>query len=633
MLYNIDFEIVAFVFLTVLYIHHKIHYTTRHILNKQFRELTLATLIMIATDILSAIGISYYDRIPTLLIKVLNGANFVSAALISYSFATYLRISIRKKNEKYVWKVNQVIYWFFLISSIVNLFVPFYFDFNSQGYVHGPLYLLQPTVTYYFMVYSAIVLIKYHKQLEKKEIITLGGYIFSILIFGVVQVFLTPYVLLTGVASGIALIIILFSLETPDYGKLLVTLDDLEKARTEAENAKAVAEAANHAKSEFLANMSHEIRTPINAIVGMNEMILRECEDPTIHEYAQNVDSAGETLLSIVNSILDFSKIESGKLELVLEDYELETMLKDVFQMISVRAEKKDIHFSYSIDGTLPSRVIGDSVRVSQILLNILNNAVKYTKEGSIVVQVTRESVEDEKVLMKFVCSDTGIGIREEDMGKLFQSFQRLELSKNKSIEGTGLGLVITKRLVDLMGGEISVESTYGKGTSFTVLLSQTVKDATSIDEKKASMDGKEIRINKNSTSFIAPKASVLVVDDIKMNISVIKGLLKRSQIQIDSAMSGAECIEKMKEKHYDVVLLDHMMPDMDGIETLQNIKAQGLDKENVIFVALTANAISGAREYYLRNGFADYLSKPVKSDLLEEKMMEYLQEYIESNV
>ena len=381
---------------------------------------------------------------------------------------------------------------------------------------------------------------------------------------------------------------------------------------------------ASQAKSAFLANMSHEIRTPINAILGMNEMILREVDRPSIREYAQSISRAGESLLSIINDILDFSKIESGKLEIIESEYQLSRLLKNVVAMIQPKADAKGLEFHIHIDEDLPDALMGDMMRVQQVVINILTNAVKYTPDGEVNFFVFNERREESRIYLSFVVNDTGIGIKEEDQKKLFRDFERLDQEKNRNIEGTGLGLAITSMLLDLMGGSISLKSIYGEGSTFTIILPQTVMEESPIGNLAERMIETAVHAEKYVPSFTAPDARILVVDDNEMNLLVVKGLLKETQIQIDTATSGADCLDLLADREYDVILLDHMMPEMDGIETLH--RAENLpNAKNTPFIMLTANAISGAKDAFLKEGFAAYLSKPIDSMLLEATLVKYL--------
>lgn len=383
---------------------------------------------------------------------------------------------------------------------------------------------------------------------------------------------------------------------------------------------------ANAAKSTFLSHMSHEIRTPIHAVLGMDEMILRECQDTNILQYAENIDNAGKTLLSLINDVLDFSKIEEGKMEIIPVEYELHSFFNDLQMMIAERASKKGLTFHMEVDPQLPHILYGDEIRIKECLLNLLTNAVKYTDTGTVTFTCNFQKKDESHIDLEMRVKDTGKGIKAEDMDYLFVPFQRLEAKKNQHIEGTGLGMSITSRLLEMMGSALKVESTYGKGSEFSFVVEQEVRNHTPIGaflEKKITAP-----CNKEAyhALFEAPEAKILIVDDMPVNLLVITNLLKHTKIQCDTARSAKAGLELLAENTYDLVLIDHMMPETDGIEMLHMIQAQeGFADQDTKYIVLTANAISGAREMYLQEGFADYLSKPVESHLLESMLQQYI--------
>ena len=381
---------------------------------------------------------------------------------------------------------------------------------------------------------------------------------------------------------------------------------------------------ATKSKSEFLSSMSHEIRTPINAVLGMNEMILRESHDSNIVEYATNVAASGKMLLSLVNDVLDFSKIESGKMEIIPVEYQVSSVLNDLINMIRSRAEEKGLKLLFEIDENVPNFLCGDEVRIRQVVSNLLTNAVKYTDTGSITLKLDYNQKSHKEIELIFQVKDTGIGIKEEDVTHLFDQFMRMEEKKNRNIEGTGLGLSITKRFVDMMNGNLSVDSVYGQGSTFSVKIPQIVVKNEPMGDFKKQYDAGVKSQKHYNVSFVAPGAKILVVDDNEMNLKVITGLLKQTQIQVDTATSGKECLEILGREKYNILFLDHMMPGLDGLATHRRIIAQGLG-ENMPIIALTANAVSGAREMYLDYGFADYLSKPIISKDLEKILYNHL--------
>ena len=383
-----------------------------------------------------------------------------------------------------------------------------------------------------------------------------------------------------------------------------------------------IAVSAGKAKSRFLAQMSHEIRTPINAILGMNEMILNESGDPEILEYSSNIQNAGRTLLSLINSILDFSKIEDGKMELLPIRYDTLDLMDDLVNMISERAAKKGLELALDIDPDIPRTLYGDDMRIRQVVTNLLTNAVKYTPSGSITLRARLVRRGEMDCELFIGVSDTGIGIRDEDIEKLFESFLRLDQERNRGIEGTGLGIAIVRRLLEMMGSKLEVRSVYGHGSTFSFRLAQQVISWEPIGPYESHRKAALRRKNRRRTIW-APDANILVVDDNDMNLKVAKGLLKRSGIVPDMADSGEQCLKMAARKHYDIIFLDHMMPGMDGIQTLQALRPS----EDTAIIVLTANAVAGAREEYLKAGFQDYLSKPIEVDELEQMLARYLPE------
>ena len=419
--------------------------------------------------------------------------------------------------------------------------------------------------------------------------------------------------------ATLGMFIFYFNAETPDYLSLEQTTRELQAERERAE-------AANAAKSEFLANMSHEIRTPINAVLGMNEMILRESAEEETITYAQNVDRAGKSLLAVINDILDFSKIESGKMELNPATYSLSSVINDVSNMIMFKAQEKGLNFTVEVEPSTPDLLFGDEVRIRQIITNLMNNAVKYTNEGDVRLSVGYEKKEDESFVLTASASDTGIGIREEDRDRLFRKFERFDMKQNNSIEGAGLGLAITKRLLELMDGEITVESSYGEGSTFTVHIPQKVMAPDPVGNYQETFKKMLSEQTRYHVTFTAPEARILVVDDTVINLTVVQKLLQKTLIKVDTATGGLKCLAMTQDTPYDIIFLDQRMPGMDGTETLGHIRRQagGVNRETPV-VCLTADAVSGAKERYLQKGFSDYLAKPIDGDALEEMVRNFL--------
>lgn len=399
-----------------------------------------------------------------------------------------------------------------------------------------------------------------------------------------------------------------------------------DRERQLAQEQKEEVEKIAHSKDAFFANMSHEIRTPINTIIGLNEMILREDISEEIAENAINIQNASKMLLTIINDILDLSKLESGKMEIVPAQYEISSMFSDLVNLIWIRAHQKELEFKVDIDPEIPSMLFGDEVRLKQVITNILTNAVKYTNKGTVTLTAKGERVAADEILLRVSVEDTGMGIRKENLDNLFGSFRRMDERDNRNIEGTGLGLNISKQLIEMMGGKISVDSVYHKGSVFTIEVKQKIVTVRPIGVMNFAAKKQLNRRVRYRQSFTAPDARVLVVDDNDMNRMVAVKLLRGTKIQVETAESGKECLKKTAENSYHVILMDHMMPDMDGEETMKAVRAQSKGYcQKTPVIALTANVMTNAEQVYRDMGFDGYLAKPINSALLEASLLKYL--------
>ncbi len=405
---------------------------------------------------------------------------------------------------------------------------------------------------------------------------------------------------------------------------LILDMTDIKAYINEIKRVRRQAEKASIAKSEFLANMSHEIRTPMNAIIGLNDIIMEECGDTEIYAYAKDVQSAAKNLLTIINDILDLSKVEAGKMELVTVNYYIKSMTDEIIGIMDMAASQKGLILKYECDETIPCRYHGDDGRIKQILLNILSNAIKFTEKGYIRVYITGKPGKNPEELLTFCVEDTGRGIRDEDLPKIFEDFRQVDSRRNRSAEGTGLGLAIVKHLAELMGGSVQVESVYGKGTTFTVTIPQKIVDRRPVSETPELPQTEQ----KITDMFTAPGVKVLIVDDNVINRKVARGFLKSYAFDLTEAESGPEAVELVAANRYDIIFMDHMMPDMDGVEAAEIIRRDcGENGTAPVMIALTANAMEGMREYFLERGFQDFIAKPLDRVELNQLLLRWVPE------
>ena len=532
--------------------------------------------------------------------------SYLMLLLIGYPVLAYIN-QIQKGRYVRIYAILCIIYQVVSIGFIVAHFTGV---IRFQRVVN---YLMGTVAIIFIACIIGIIGDIINKRVKEYFLSFLGMIIF--LVYAIVEFVLYSFILERHTGTGIMIgtyIWITFAIL-----QQLVALRNARESELAAIN-------ASEAKSNFLANMSHEIRTPMNAILGMDEMIIRESKgNEKVQKYANDIRSAGNMLLSIINDILDFSKIESGKAELVISRFDMRTVLNDVANITRSRAAEKGLSYHINVSEELPQGFVGDEVRLRQIMLNVINNGIKYTDEGYVGVNVEykRMYLEDDKGKeLVITVKDTGIGIKEQDIDKLFESFGRLEKTRNRNIEGTGLGLAITMKYLKMMNGDITVESEYGKGSVFTIHVPLYVWDTTPIGDFREAVKELPYKEEEYSPSIIAPEARLLIVDDNEMNLDVIDGLLERTRVHIDNAVSGPEAIELVEKKHYDLIMLDQMMPGMDGITTMSHIRNTGTKAP---IIALTADA--GFKELYIKEGFDGFIAKPVQFKELEEALVAYL--------
>lgn len=625
--FNIEFQLsslfIIFIFMYQFFSKKKVNNTQ----NQIYGILLITTAITLVFDIGSVITICHMDAHPVLNLIFTKGYVCSMAIWVSITVLYALAINQNEKSSPFLLRCNHILRYIFFFASLIVVLTTIFTKLNywHQGrlvYSYG----LAPSMMYIYAATALLLVLIYtllnHQNIPRQKCLSLYIYCFLQGITAMIQ-FLYPKLLLVSVGGTLSIVFIYFSLENPD----MALIEELDKERKRAD-------AANEAKAEFLAHMSHEIRTPINVILGMDEMILREATEPQTLDYASQIQTAGNSLLSIINDILDFSKIESGKTEIIPVEYGTASILNDLATLSRLRIEKKHLTLKLSISPDIPSRLLGDEIRIKQVITNLLTNAEKYTKEGYVTLAAHTEPLSDTQVSLVVQVIDTGIGMKKEDLPRLFSAFERLEEERNRHIEGSGLGMAICYQLTKAMGGRITVDTVYGQGSTFTVTIPQTIVDATPIGDFNARYAKSTGKVKKSSATFTAPEARILIVDDNQVNLTVAAGLLKRTKMQIDLASSGRECLHLVTQYHYHMILMDHLMPEMDGIETLQAMKELSANLcTDTPVIALTANAISGAKETYLKAGFLDYLSKPINSKKLEDMLLRYLpKELIISN-
>lgn len=602
-------------FMSIIYFSAKREKTRIH---KVFSELLIVSMLHLLFDGLTVYTVNHLESIPVWLNDILHRMFIGTMLIIFFLVYRYLALLIEDevKANIHISYISQGSVGILCVTFLGASLLPIYYRETARGnYSYGPAaYMAYVGIALHLLMSTMLLFLNWRKIHNRKKLLISMVMAIEVVLSCYQAIY--PLALMSGMGVMLTNLSFYLLMENPDI--LLVKQVQEEKKK---------ADDANAAKSVFLANMSHEIRTPINGILGMDAILLKECKDDELLKYAKNIQSAGQSLLSIINDILDISKIEAGKLEIRPVEYELFSVLNDCCNMTRVRAESKALNFQIQVDPGLPSVLFGDEVRIRQIINNFLSNAVKYTKKGLVTLSIQYEMISDQEMILIISVTDTGIGIKDEDLGKLFEAFTRIEEERNRNIEGTGLGLNLTGKLVDMMNGEIIVDSVYGKGSCFKARIPQKIISDKPMGDFARQYDNFLNQTNDSGLSVWAPNARILVVDDVEMNLLVVKGLLKDTGIRIDTAGSGRECLDCVKATSYDVIFLDHMMPDMDGIETLHRIKQlEDFPNKDTPVIILTANAVLGVKEEYLKEGFVDYLSKPVGEMALKEMLLKYLQ-------
>ena len=568
-------------------------------------------IINLIFDIASNYTVNHLETVSAMVNRIVHIGFFVSLATMFMLVYRYLVAQVENEIDHTLKGRMLTLMPYFVVVLLVTVLPIYYMETPVGNYSYGPAPNCLYVCGFIYMFLVIGLMIKHSKHMSVKNKVATAMALASVLGASLFQLF-NPTALTSSLGVTLFCLCMYTTVANPDAA--LVRLLKKETAR---------ADAANRAKSEFLAKMSHEIRTPINAIMGMNEMILRESEDAETRKYAYNVKNSANTLLYLVNEILDSAKIESGKMEIIEVNYDIGTMLNDLYNMIAIKAADKELELEFNIEPGIPSEYFGDDIRIKQVLMNLMTNAVKYTPKGKVGITISA-NIEGDTAILHCSVKDTGIGIKEEDIQKLFVKYQRIEEFRNRDIEGTGLGMNIVVSLLSLMGSELKVKSVYGEGSEFYFDIKQKIVNVEPLGDFQRRiqpiLDGCE------DVDFVAPDANVLVVDDNDMNRKVFMSLMKKSKINVFEAASGSECIDIVQNQKFDIIFLDYMMPEMDGIETLNALRERGLC-EGTPVIMLTANAVTGVREECMKAGFNDYLSKPILPDKLDRMIMQFLPE------
>ncbi len=633
--YDVWLEASMLPFLFILVVFLFFRYAVTAEVNRRFRIVAVSAFVTALLEITSTLVVDGWGKsaIPPFLNLLLRSLYYAAVNVNAYHLMRYISAYVGVDDQGWD-RVNQFILFSSFAMLILNL-MPwvggFFFDKSfvpgETGLLKGPYNLFCRFIYGFYFLSSAFYLQVTHRQSysTSRQYLIMNVLWALLLAVFIIQNFLARGMLLTYVAVTLLLFVAFFCYEAPAYQQLVKSERELRTASVEAEVFTRFAESAKQAKSNFLASTSHEIRTPMNAILGINEMILKENRDEEVRRASLDIRRAGNGLLTIINNILDISRAEAGKMELYPDNYHLWQLLLDVEESVFETFQEKKLEFVLDVDKSLPEHLCGDEDRLRQILTNLVDNAVKYTKEGSITLGVHGER-EDGAVKLQITIRDTGIGIRKKDLDLLFQTFARVNLDETQTIQGAGLGLTLTRYLLDLMGGQINVESEYGKGTTFTLSLTQPLAKGgfQGTIQEYEDRGLKESADVEDEGPFTCPDARFLVVDDTPINLVVARGMLSNTEAQVDTAESGEECLEMMGKTHYNIVFIDHRMPGMDGIETVDRARAEE-GGQNVVYIALTANTGAGLRDEYMGYGFNDYLSKPLRSDALLKILAHYL--------
>ena len=624
--YNINFELSSIILLSLLLIIFGMLYDLKISVNNAYFKLVIFVLLTGVLDIITAFTIDNYLMVDPLLNTIINTIYLIMAMTSSFFLYWFVLVYVDGKERfKKLTGVNVAILIGYVFLSVINVFTGILYSFDMyEGYVPGYLFILNYLIPLYYIICGGVAYAGNHKKFSIKESVLMALCLVVAVSGSLIQLFVLPEVLLAVFTLSISIFLMRIFTIGSAHQELSREVNQLKADKEDALKAYDIAKEANQAKTDFLSNMSHEIRTPINAVMGYNELVIKETKESHTTEYSLNIQAAGQTILSLVNDILDFTNIDGGNLKIERDEYSVLSLLQDVITYVQFNTEKKNLELKVDIDEKLPKMLSGDMGHLVQIFNNLTANAVKYTMEGFVEVSVHWTPKDEKTGYMEVFVKDTGIGMKEEEVQKIQDSLKQYDEKSACNIPGAGLGLPIVMKLLDLMNSKLDIQSVYGNGSVFSFRVLHDVVDEKPIGRIERSNRINIIAQNEEEVTFYAPKARILAVDDNRMNLDYVCEALKDTGVCVDTAQNGEEALSLLRKNSYHMVLLDHIMPILDGMETLKIIQDEHIC-DDIPVIAITANAAIGEKENYISAGFTDYMAKPVNGRQLKTLILKYL--------